>query len=227
MASDQFAMYDKILCVGDSRTAGSYDNATTTLQEYERYCLCNMLAKMTNANVVNAGVGGATTITYWTNQPSKFIECENADAVFIWIGINDIYMNSEKFNGTVDDVNLDTYQDYNNFPNTSCGALGKIIMKAKEQNPTATIYVCTLDQVVYILDSVAKANKQIKEVANALGCQIVDLYNDELLQNATGRDIYWGVEGCHMTTLGYNRVASLFKRALNTSGKKYVGVTIK
>lgn len=226
-------MFGDLLFVGDSRTAGVYDISDTGYVEKPNYSYPAMVSRIIGANVVNSGMSGATVKNYWDNKPGN-IASANATAAFIWIGINDIFKNPDYFSGTVEDVNTETYTDYHDFPDTSCGNLGKIISYVKETNPLSKIFVMTLDQEYNeggtFRNECIKANEKIKDIANYFGCEVIDLYNDEKLQYATGRNLYWGIGGCHMTTLGYLRVAKVCVDSLDSlpdSSVKYVGVSIQ
>lgn len=212
---DYIPILQKVVCIGDSTTAGVIDTLSggSSITKPESGYPA-MLSKIASVQTINYGQAGKTTQQY-VEVMDSLLQNDNASAVIIMLGINDIFKNSTKFDGTVADLDgsVDSY------PSTSVGSLCKIIDCARRKNPNAIIFLSTLAQYYenthWVRESVIIANNLIKEIANKLNCYVIDLYNESGMTYETGRNIYFGTDLIHFTELGYFKIAHTFKNEIN------------
>ena len=89
-------IFNTIACIGDSVTKGYSDNSKSELNgDYVEYSYPTQLAKITNCNVINWGVSGATTGTWLEGYKGSTAHTEcfdgkhKCDAYIIGLGGND------------------------------------------------------------------------------------------------------------------------------------------
>lgn len=138
----EYALND-VLCIGDSLTEGDYyGNDWTERPEYGHVLkqnYPNFLSRILSCNVTNAGISGATPITWYNAQVSK-LNFNDYDSFIIWLGTN---------KGLTDTLQSDVIdhknagEDYNNFAETNTGYYCKIIEKIKADNQDAFIVLLT------------------------------------------------------------------------------------
>lgn len=214
---NEIQMFNRGLCIGDSITEGVFDysGANTVIRKYS---YPTILSRMTGIDIVNAGISGLTSKTWydasvngdlqggrwvnsewvWSTNPnvnegdvvSESLDCSGFDFAVIHLGINDT--------GTIGD-NVTIEQAISTFETNING----IVANLKSSSKGIKIFLATIipyHSVNYVFE---QFNVKIKEIAE----QTVDVY---LLDLATYSDCYGDIYGYgyHLTALGYHKMAS-------------------
>ncbi len=212
-------IFHRGLCVGDSITHGVFNHKDGWYVDYN-YSYPTYFERMTGVNVVNAGVSGLTSKTWyeasldsrtqngtWVNNEwvwyvnpevsppdvaSTELDYSGFDFAIIHLGINDVFTIG-------DDVTLETaLADFNTYMNN-------IISKLKTTNKGIKIFLATIIPCYAVPENAnyEAFNAKIKEIANATEeVYLVDLNtHSELL-----RDTPYVNE--HLTAIGYWKMAS-------------------
>lgn len=214
---NEIQMFHRGLCIGDSITEGVFDysGANTVIRKYS---YPSFLSRMTGIDIVNAGISGLTSKTWydasvdgdlqggrwvngewvWSTNPdvtegddvSKSLNCSGFDFAVIHLGINDT--------GTIGDT-VTLKQAISTFETSING----IIANLKSSSKGIKIFLATIipyHSVNYVFE---QFNEKIKEIAS----QTSDVY---LLDLTTYSDCYGDIYGYgyHLTALGYHKMAS-------------------
>lgn len=214
---NEIQMFHRGLCIGDSITEGVFDysGANTVIRKYS---YPSFLSRMTGIDIVNAGISGLTSKTWydasvdgdlqggrwvngewvWSTNPdvtegddvSKSLNCSGFDFAVIHLGINDT--------GTIGDT-VTLEQAISTFETSING----IIANLKSSSKGIKIFLATIipyHSVNYVFE---QFNEKIKEIAS----QTSDVY---LLDLTTYSDCYGDIYGYgyHLTALGYHKMAS-------------------
>ena len=181
----EIAVFNNILCIGDSLTAGVFDYSENGggFGVRSQYSYPSQLAKITGCNVTNWGISGATTQSWYENKVS-ISKWQYYDCAIINLGANDIEKNG---------VTVSSSKQY----------LQKIIDKLKEDNSNIKIFLMTVVPAFYNKDSewYSAINQTRYELSKANdNCYFVDLSK----YSETGDEIYhYG----HLTAMGYRKEA--------------------
>lgn len=214
---NEIQMFHRGLCIGDSITEGVFDysGANTVIRKYS---YPTFLSRMTGINIVNAGISGLTSKTWydasvdgdlqggrwvngewvWSTNPtvaegddvSESLNCSGFDFAVIHLGINDT--------GTIGDT-VTIEQAISTFETSING----IIANLKSASKGIKIFLATIipyHSVNYVFE---QFNAKIREIAE----QTADVY---LLDLTTYSDCYGDIygHGYHLTALGYHKMAS-------------------
>ena len=214
---NEIQMFHRGLCIGDSITEGVFDysGANTVIRKYS---YPTILSRMTGIDIVNAGISGLTSKTWydasvdgdlqggrwvngewvWSTNPnvtegddvSKSLNCSGFDFAVIHLGINDT--------GTIGDT-VTLEQAISTFETSING----IIANLKSSSKGIKIFLATIipyHSVNYVFE---QFNAKIREIAE----QTADVY---LLDLTTYSDCYGDIygHGYHLTALGYKKMAS-------------------
>lgn len=207
-ANNTFKCYDVlfkekgIIAIGDSLTKGSY----TGYDIHETQSYPSFLAEMMGVNVENAGMGGWSTLQWWqgdagTQKGFPYYNYTEYNAAVICLGTN---------GGLTDtlDVDVDPYNDYNDYANTNTGAYCKIIEGMLDQNSGLQIVLCTIWATGADLDV---TNSVIRKIAAKYNLSIVDL----TLEFLTSYSVFHAVQSnIHLGRIGYARMADLIRIGL-------------
>lgn len=179
---DEISLFDKIVCIGDSMTAGVF-NKTEGYATLAKYSYPTYLAKITGCEVVNEGVGGVTAAE-WYNQAGTL---EGYDCAIIMLGINDAIQGTQ----------IGTFTT----------ALGNIVDQLKSDNSGIKIFVATTPPATAYADSrYLPVNAAIRSfVSGRNDCYLVDLQQ----YGHTGEESAYN-KG-HLSALGYRRLAEDYK----------------
>lgn len=214
----EISMFTRGICIGDSVTEGTFDgdDGGVVIKEYS---YPSILHRLTNVDIVNAGVAGLTSKTWyeaslnsdsqwgkwlnnewvWNMAPeasigdtvSSQLNYSGYDFAFIHLGINDVGMMGD---ATVDEM-IATFETN----------IGNIISKLKTSNDGIKVFLAT------ILPSYATAwsstytalNDKIREIAeNTADVYLVDL--NVYSECASNPAYHQG----HPTAVGYHKIAS-------------------
>ena len=201
-------IFNTIACIGDSVTKGYSDNSISELNgDYVEYSYPTQLAKITNCNVINWGVSGATTGTWLEGYKGSTAhnECfdgeHKCDAYIIGLGGNDYIR--EKPIGTIDDIK----EDYNDNADSFYGNMDKIIRKIKEVQPKARIFICTY---VVRRNDFTDINNRIRELVDSnryTNTYLIDLdkYARNIIDTSENSCDFTGK--VHQSAIGYLKKA--------------------
>lgn len=183
---NEIAVFNKILCVGDSLTAGVFNKETEGYATKNQLSYPAYLSKLTGCTVTNAGIGGQTAASWLTQSSEETFD--DYDAAIIMLGVNDAGQ------GT-------TAENYKT-------ALGNVVDKVKQDNDGyIKIFVSTTPPAIaYSGVSYNTINQAIREFVNSReDCYLLDLQ----LYGHTAREQAYN-KG-HLTALGYLRLAQDIK----------------
>ena len=162
----------KILCIGDSLTAGVYSNETTPREENYPYFMKRIISNES----INAGFPGYSTSMIWDQNKLQSVDFTDVKHIIIMLGTN---------GGLTDTLETDVYayDDYHDYATTKTGCYCKIIEYCMEQAPTAHIYLCTtpfFDKIRkpnYAPPTTPDANIVIPKIAEFYGLRVFDVRN--------------------------------------------------
>lgn len=222
---NEIQVFTRGLCIGDSITAGSFNHSDGEIAN-KKYSYPSALKRITGVEVVNAGVAGLTSKTWydasldsgtqwgrwvnnewvWNENPtvgesdkvSTALDYSGYDFAVIHLGINDI--------GMMGDATLD--ETISIF----ASSINNIINKLKTESAGIKVFLAT------IIPSYATPgnttyktlNDKIREIANAADdVYLVDL---NLYSECAASTPY---SNGHLTAIGYHRMASEIKSIIS------------
>ncbi|MBE5927585.1 MAG: SGNH/GDSL hydrolase family protein [Lachnospiraceae bacterium] len=220
---NEISMFSRGICIGDSVTEGSFDNADGGAI-VKRFSYPAILERITGVEMINAGVAGLTSQTWyeatldstphwgtWVNQEwvwdmnpvnsgndiiSKSLDYSNFDFAIIHLGINDLaplYDNSK----TIEEI-LTTFETY----------IGYIIRDLKAANSGIKIFLATIIPSYATPSNLTykQLNEKIAEIANATeNTFLLDLTSYSALASKPEYNV------THPTALGYHKLANEIK----------------
>ena len=222
----EIQMFHRGICIGDSVTEGSFDNDENGIIVKE-YSYPSILKKITNIDIVNAGIAGATSQTWyeaslnsdslwgkWVNQGwvwntnpistiadtvSASLDYSGFDFAIIHLGINDLGLT---YGTTPIEEVLANFEVY----------ISNIITKLKEANTGIKIFLATIipSYAVQGNQSYSMLNDTIKSIAEATeNTYLLDLnqYSEVASDPAYNRT--------HPTALGYHKIATEIKALIS------------
>lgn len=216
----EIQMFSRGICIGDSVTEGSFDNAQGGAV-IKRFSYPSVLKRLTNIDIVNAGIAGMTSQTWyeaslnsdaqwgkwfnnewvWNMYPtnngndviSSALDYSGFEFAIIHMGINDL---APTYDGTksIDEV-LVNYETYMN----------NIITKLKTANNGIKIFLATIvpSYAPATNPTYEKLNNKIKEMVEYTdNAYLLDLnYHSEIATHEAYNVI-------HPTALGYQKLAA-------------------
>lgn len=220
---NEISMFSRGICIGDSVTEGSFDNADGGAV-VPRFSYPAILERITGVKIANAGVAGLTSQTWyeasldstphwgtWVNQQwvwnmdpvnsgndiiSKSLDYSGFDFAIIHLGINDLaplYDNSK----TIEEI-LATFETY----------IGYIIRDLKAANSGIKIFLATIvpSYATPTNQTYQQLNNKIKEIAETTeGTFLMDLTSYSTLASKPEYNV------THPTALGYHKLANEIK----------------
>lgn len=222
----EIQMFHRGICIGDSTTEGSFDNDENGIIAKE-YSYPSILKRLTNIDIVNAGIAGATSQTWyeaslnsdslwgkWVNQEwvwntnptatvsdtiSSSLDYSGFDFAIIHLGINDLGLT---YGETLLEEVLANFELY----------ISNIIAKLKAANAGIKIFLATIipSYAVPGNQSYASLNNTIKAIAEATtDTYVLDLnqYSEIATDPAYNRT--------HPTALGYHKMAAEIKALIS------------
>lgn len=217
---NEISMFSRGICIGDSVTEGSFDNADGGAV-IKRFSYPAILERITGVDIANAGVAGLTSQTWfeatqdssphwgtWVNQEwvwnmdpvnsgndiiSKSLDYSGFDFAIIHLGINDLaplYDNSK----TIDEIlaNFETY-------------ITRIITYLKAANNGIKIFLATIvpSYAAPTNPAYQQLNEKIKAIAEATeDAYLMDLTTYSALATKPEYNV------THPTALGYHKLAN-------------------
>ena len=203
---DSISSFLKIGCIGDSLASGESiykkeDGSIGYVDIYD-HSWGQFLARRYGIECVNFSTGGLTTRTWLTHSRGWSLaqKAENlCNAYIIGLGQNDVGKLGVDYLGTIDDIDLDNYE---NNADTYYGNYGKIIQLMKTLQPKAKFFLLT-DPVV------TGFNAAIAEIANTMpDCYLIDLtiYSD---MYKSGGYFHQNNRGGHYNSVAYNYMGKI------------------
>lgn len=188
--SSECRTFKKILCIGDSLTAGQFDykeNGITKEFNAPEYSYPSYLKAITGRDTTNAGDAGETTVSWYELHGQE--DFSGHDACIIMLGRNDYVSGRET-----------TSEE-------RATAFANIIAKVRADNPQITIFMATL--INYYKGSGADTmNADIRAAATANNCYLLDIA-------AYGRMVLSYDAYSHCTAEGYYTLAEYFFRYIS------------
>lgn len=217
-SGNEIEVFTRGLCIGDSITEGIFNHNDGEVG-IKKYSYPSVLKRMTGIDIVNAGVAGLTSKTWyeasldsksqygswvnnewaWSMSPeaaegdvvSDSLDYSNFDFAIIHLGINDIGMMG---NATIDETIATFETNINN-----------IVTKLKTDSVGIKIFLCT------IIPSYANPGNHVYELLNEKIREIATLTDDVYLIDLNAySDCYSGTpyDNQHLTAIGYQKMAA-------------------
>lgn len=214
----EIQVFNKGICIGDSITEGVFNHSAGEAIIKDR-SYPKLLQRMTNIEVVNAGVAGLTSKTWyeaslnseaqygrWVNNEwvwstvventegltvSTALDYSGYDFAIIHLGINDLGMMG---NATLE-ATIATFETN----------INNIISKLKTANAGIKIFLCTIIPCYAVSGNTAyeMLNDKIREIAEAtIDVFLIDLNKYSDCADGTP------YENQHLTAIGYHKMAS-------------------
>lgn len=205
------------ICIGDSVTEGTLDHSDGTFNK-ANLSYPAILKRLTNIDIVNAGVAGATSATwyatsldsttnwgdwvnnewFWREPTGTALDYSGFDFAIIHLGINDIgYMGDTPLENLLLDYEIN---------------MNNIINKLKENNKGIKIFLATIipSYAPSYNENYKAMNNKIKDIVNA--SDNVYLLDINIYSNITSNAVYnvW-----HPTALGYVKLAEEIKALIS------------
>lgn len=216
----EIQVFTRGLCIGDSITEGMVNHNGGTIIA-KKYSYPSNLKRMTGIDIVNAGISGATSKTWyeatldsesqggqgWLNNEwlrwdeptpdesdlfSKSLDYSGFDFAIIHLGINDVFTVGDSI--TTEEM-LSTFNTY----------INNIISKLKTENIGIKIFLATIipSYATPTNTTFAALNEKIREIAESTtDVYLVDLNDYSACEGGTP------YENQHLTAIGYNKMAS-------------------
>lgn len=231
-SGNEIQSFSRGICIGDSITEGVF-NHTDGQIVIKKYSYPSVLKRMTGIEIVNAGVGGLTSKTWydasinsdsaygtWVNNEwvwhmspetaegdvaSKALDYSGFDFAIIHLGINDI--------GMMGDATLDS--TISTFETN----INNIIDKLKAANNGIKVFLATIIPCYAVPGYTAYEvlNEKIRSIANATE----DVF---LIDLNVYSECFHGTpyENQHLTAIGYCKMATEIKSLINYTMKQHL-----
>lgn len=229
-SGNQIKSFTRGICIGDSITEGVF-NHNDGESVIKKYSYPSNLRRITGLDVVNAGIAGLTSETWyqaslnsgtqygkwvnnewnWSESPSvgnndvvsSTLDYSGFDFAIIHLGINDIgFMGSNSIDTVV-----------SNFETN----INNIINKLKTANKGIKVFLCTIIPCYAVPGNpyYSQLNDKIREMASTLdNVFLVDL---NVYSECVDGTAY---ENSHLTAIGYNKMASEIVSIINYTMNK-------
>jgi lysophospholipase L1-like esterase len=215
---NEIQIFSRGLCIGDSITQGVFNHSEGEIT-IPKYSYPSILKRITGIDIVNAGVAGLTSKTWyeasldsdakygrWVNNEwvwhiapevgetdivSTSLDYSGFDFAVIHLGINDVGMMGD---ATVEEAIATFETNINN-----------IINKVKTSNNGIKVFLATIIPCYAITGNTVyeSFNEKIREIANATeNVYLIDLNTYSELFDGTA------YENSHLTAIGYHKMAS-------------------
>lgn len=205
-------IFRKVVCCGDSYTAGYVDIDSTIYGKNEDYAWPHYLSVLTGNTYINAGASGANVLT-WQNDTTGSNRHEDGYDVAISAGVAQAYIIGLGINDASSDyphhIDLGTKSDMGTASETYYGQYVEMLKKLHAISPKAIFFLQTNPRSDSTVASYNQAVKDIVDYAKSTlnyRAHLIDLdpnvYNNDPILTA---DSLAG----HYTAIGYSRFAEL------------------
>ena len=196
--SNTCSIFRKVVCCGDSMTAGYIDIGNGATETNENYAWVSFMERLTGNEFINCGASGATVLT-WQSTARGLPKARTVGVVqayIVGLGIND-----------TSHVDLGTSADIGTENQTYYGGMSKIIRELNAISPRAKIFLQTMPTKSDLRKSYNIAIRNIVETYK-------DTYPVHLLDLEKYTSMYWDVDsitkdsiGGHYTAIAYQQFA--------------------
>ena len=211
---DTYKIFKKVVCCGDSYTAGyiSNKNGTTHIVD-ENYAFPHYMSRASGNEYINCGVSGANSNTWLINVGGlpKAKTSGKAQAYILGLMINDSAVGTDRYLelGTESDIGTDNITYY--------GCYSKIIRELNAISPTAKIFVETCPKEETESTRYSPYNEAVRNIYNTYK----DTYPIHLLDLAKQSNLYENSSLTndylfdHYTAIGYEQFAEILAKILS------------
>ena len=213
-----YKIFRKVICCGDSYTAGYISVDGQVSQFNENYAWPHFMATSSNNEYKNCGVSGTTCKT-WQSNPYGLAKAQSMGTTQAYItgfGINDSNTSIDVYLpvGSVDDIQYDNDTFYSQY--------AKLVRELHNISPNAYIFMQTCpdnDSARY-----NPYNEAIRTIANLYH----DTYHTHCIDLVEYKDLYNQLSvagdfiGSHFTAIGYEQFAEILKIAISDYIKNHI-----
>ena len=192
---NEFSMFNKCICVGDSLTEGVFNENGSGTERYvgfKKYSYPTFLSKLTGVEVINLGNAGDTSAEWYDRH--KDDDLSGHDVAIVQLGTND----AARYSGWTD---------------TSITGFTNIINKLKNENTNIKIFVSTISKIFGDPGAAGKAviSEGIRQLVLSLADPNVILLDMEEYAHTGDEQAY---ECGHYSAYGYWRLAQDYKNII-------------
>ncbi len=189
----EISVFNKIVCIGDSLTEGTFNSNDGGYPTYKKYSYPTYLTKLTGVETTNLGKGGYTSKRWWDEMQSQSFA--GHDCAIIQLGVNDVALPNK-----------------NVTPELTKQYLKNIIDKLKRENTGIKIFVAGITKSKWYSNSNYQArNEVIKEFASNREGE--NIYFVDLMKYSRNYDKPFAAG--HLTALGYLQQAKEYKNYIS------------
>ncbi|MGM8240178.1 SGNH/GDSL hydrolase family protein (plasmid) [Clostridium perfringens] len=189
----EISVFNKIVCIGDSLTEGTFNSNDGGYPTYKKYSYPTHLTKLTGVETTNLGKGGYTSKRWWDEMQNQSFA--GHDCAIIQLGVNDVAVASQ-----------------NVTPELTKQYLQNIIDKLKRENTGIKIFVAGITKSKWYSNSNYQArNEVIKEFAS--NREEENIYFIDLMKYSRNYDKPFAAG--HLTALGYLQQAKEYKNYIS------------
>ena len=178
----EISLFNKILCIGDSLTAGVFNQGGDLYLTESKYSYPTYLKKMTGIETTNKGYGGMDTKQWWEYQYN--VDLSGHDCAIIQLGVNDVF---------------------HEITSETTIYLEKIIDKIKTENRGIKIFISTIIPAYDGTNNESMSDIIRDFVSNRNDCYLTDIAKYSKTKKGTA------YEKGHLTALGYMQLAKEYK----------------
>lgn len=218
-AGNEIQIFSRGICIGDSVTEGSFDNDADGIIA-KRFSYPAILKRLTNIDIVNAGIAGATTASWYEaslNSDAQWGKWVNNE--WVWntnpsVGATDIVsseLNYSNFDFAIIHLGINDFGlalTAENIVSDFATNINTIITKLKNSSSGIKIFLATIiPTYAPSYDTNYKLmNEKIAEIAeNTENVFLIDLNKYSELTSRTEYNVI------HPTALGYHKMANEIK----------------
>lgn len=179
-------VFRKGVCIGDSLTSGTFNHivdGATKYVEYRERSYPSKLAKMNGLDIVNLGMGGASSLEWYEHYKDR--DVSGFDFAIIQLGVNDLYR-------------------YGTWGADSVNGFTNIIKKLQNENRGIKIFVST------IIPAVSYPASMMDVISNGIRSLVSELSDEDviLLDMAKyGHTLETAYNCGHLSAYGYYHLA--------------------
>lgn len=206
-----YKIFRKVICCGDSYTAGYISAGGQTSQFSENYAWPHFMATSSGNNYLNCGVTG-TTVKTWLTTPYGLTKCQSLGTTQAYTtawGINDSNSSLDVYLpvGTAEDIQYDNDTYYSKY--------AKVIRELHTISPNAHIFMMTCP------DSDTSRFGPYNEAVQYIATLYHDTYHTHCIDLVDYQDLFNQLSitsdyiGSHYTAIGYEQFAEIIQRAIS------------
>lgn len=189
----EISIFNKIICIGDSLTEGTFNDIENTYPTYKKYSYPTYLTKLTGVETTNLGKGGYTSKRWWDEMQNQSFT--GHDCAIIQLGVNDVAIASQN-------ITAELTKQY----------LQNIIDKLKNENEGIKIFVAGITKSKWYSNSNYQArNDTIKNFASNRESE--NIYFIDLMEYSKNYDKPFA--NGHLTAIGYLQQAKEYKNYIS------------